>query len=609
MSSRLAACAVAGLLGGWSPLAAQEPTSAQVTPPPPTFTSSVVVTASLEPRPAREIPAVADVVDAEQIERRQANQVVELLRTLPGTAVTQSGSPGKVASLFVRGASSAQTLVVLDGVTLNDPVLGAFDWSATPTEGLERVEVARGPFSALWGSGAVGGVVQLVTRATGARSVSTHLEAGSHDYRRGALSAAAPLGPVALALAGHLRRGEGELANDFYDGEGGRLRADWTALDGLRIGLSGQAGAAHIGIPYDFSGAPSPAREQRSRSGLLALPADWTRGDWSVQVRLASAEGEIDLEDADDPFAASAIDTEREQARATATWNASESFWVAGGAERGRELASTASAFGPGLDGARATTEALFAQAGWSGRRLRVEAGARHDDHSAFGAETSLRGGAVLALSGRARLRASYGESFRAPALGDLYFPSFGNPDLQPETSTSVELGLEGELGAWSARLAAFRTDFEDLIQFDLVTFVPGNIGRARAEGVEATLEARAGAWLGRLDATWLDATDRATGAPLPRRPEWSAALVADHTGARFGAGATVRYVGAREDVGRVALGDHTVVDLRASFTATAWLSPYARIENLFDAAYEEAAGFPAPGRGFAAGVALRSPR
>jgi vitamin B12 transporter len=328
-----------------------------------------------------------------------------------------------------------------------------------------------------------------------------------------------------------------------------------------------------------------------------------------VEARLARSEGALDLEDGNDPFAASAIDTERDQARAVATWSGSDSFWVAGGAERGREVASTSSAFGPGLERARQTTEALFAQAGWAHRRVRVEGGVRRDDHSAFGAETSLRGGAVVALSGRARLRASYGESFRAPALGDLYFPFFGNPELEPETAKSFELGFEGELGALSARLAAFRTDFEDLIQFDLVSFEPSNLGRARARGVETTLEARSGPWRGRLDATWLEATDLATGAPLPRRPKWSAALVADRVGTRFSAGATVRFVGEREDVGRVVLDDHTVVDLRAAWTPAAWLAPYARVENLFDTGYEEAAGFPAPGRGFAAGVALRSPR
>jgi len=448
-----------------------------------------------------------------------------------------------------------------------------------------------------------------VTRPGGARSFGARAEAGSDRYRRVALDGAAPVGALALALSGHLRRGDGALDNDFFDGEGGQLRGDWAPGESLRVGVSGRLGAARIGIPYDYTGAPAPERTQRSRSSLVALPLDWTRGDWSVEARIAAGAGEIEIEDADDPFAASAIDTEREQARAAVTWRPSASFWAAGGADGARETASTASAFGPGLEGARQRAEALFVQAGGSWRRLRLEGGVRRDDHSSFGAATSLRGGAVVELSGRTRARASYGESFRAPSLGDLYFPFFGNPELRPERARSFELGLEGERGPVSARLAAFRTDFEDLIQFDLVTFVPSNIGRARAEGIEATLEARSGAWRGRLDATWLEAVDRVTGAPLPRRPEWSAALVADRAGERFGAGVTLRHVGEREDVGRVPLGAFTVVDLRLSWTPGAVLAPFARIENLFDERYEEAAGFPAPGRGFAAGVALRSPR
>jgi len=161
MRSRLAAIAV-GLLGGWGPLVAQPST--------PTFSSSLVVTASLEPQAEDQVAATVDVVDASEIERRQAELVLDLLRELPGLAVAQSGSPGKVASLFTRGTSSAQTRVLLDGISLNDPVLGAFDWSTLATEGLERIEVARGPFSALWGSGSGSRAARTTTCAAASTS-------------------------------------------------------------------------------------------------------------------------------------------------------------------------------------------------------------------------------------------------------------------------------------------------------------------------------------------------------------------------------------------------------------------------------------------------------
>src|SRR5690606_10857149 len=135
----------------------------------PAFAADIVVTAELDPEQADRVRATVDFIDAAEIERRQAGLALDLLRTVPGLAVTQTGSPGKVASLFLRGGSGAQTLVLLDGVVLNDPALAAFDASTTSTEGLDRIEIVRGPYSALFGSGAIGGVVQLVTREPAGR--------------------------------------------------------------------------------------------------------------------------------------------------------------------------------------------------------------------------------------------------------------------------------------------------------------------------------------------------------------------------------------------------------------------------------------------------------
>jgi len=614
MRSRLAALVAAGLLGGWSPLAAQtSDPGADTTPPPPAFAETVVVTATLAPAPVSEIPASVDVVDAREIAARGVDLVIDLLRTLPGLALTQSGSPGKVASLFTRGTSSAQTLVLLDGVVLNDPVLGAFDWSGEATDGLERVEVVRGPFSALWGSSAVGGVVQLVTHRAERGEAAVRLEAGARDFRRVGLAAGAPFGRFDLDVAGHLRRGEGEVENDFFDSDEGRLRLGLDAGEGWRLGLLARAGAATVGVPYDFLGQPAPQRRQESRSRLAALPVEGLAGDWRFEAQAAVHAAALDLADPGDPFAASSTDTRREQARAVATRRLGDDAWVAGGVEWQGETATTAGAFGPGLDDARQTTRALFAQGSWARGRWRLDAGARRDDNSAFGGETSLKAGAVVALGRssdpRARLRASWGQSFRAPALGDLYYPGFGNPDLRPERGESYELGVEGERGFWTARLTGFENLLEDQIQFDLLRGLPYNIGRARARGVEGLVEGRFAAWRLRAEATRLDTEDRATGEPLPRRPEQSASLLAVWSGRRGDAAATLAWVGARTDVGSVRLAGYATLDLAGSWRLGERFALFARLANALDRDYQEAAGFPAPGRGVAAGVSFRSRR
>jgi vitamin B12 transporter len=595
-----ALAALVGLLGGWSPLAAQAGT-----PQPTSFSSTLVVTASVEPETREDLAATVDVLDRREIETRQASLVLDLLRELPGLAVTQSGSPGKLASVFSRGTSSGQTLVLLDGVVLNDPVLGAFDWSTLATDGLDRVEVVRGPFSALWGSGAVGGVVQLVTRAPDRKRAVLRLEGGSDGYRRAGADAAAPLGSWGLDVAGHRRRGEGVVDNDFFDSDGVRARLELAAGASGRLGWLADAGEATVGLPYDYSGTPSPERRQRSRSRLWALPASWGGASWQVEAEAARHDTHLAISDPDDPFAASTDDARRDRLRATLRRELGGRGWLAAGLEEERESASSSSAFGAGLDDAHATTRAAFAQGSWTPGRLRLDLGVRRDDHSAFGGATSLKAGAVLALGSGARLRASYGESFRAPALGDLYFPGFGNPDLEPERGRSWELGIEGGRRGLTARLIAFDNELENLIQFDLVRGLPYNIGRARSRGLEGGLELRRGAWHARAGATWLDAEDRLTGEPLPRRPEASGDLVCDWSGRRAGAGASVRWVGPRRDVGGVPLAGYGVTDLVGSWSWNARLSSYARVENAFDRTYQEAVGYPAPGRRWVLGLSL----
>jgi len=598
---RFVSVVAAGLLGGWTPIAAQSPPS-----PPPTFDSTVVVTASLE-RPAPADPvATSDVVDASEIERRQAPRALDLLRTLPGLAVARSGSPGKVASLFTRGATSAQTLVLLDGVVINDPVLGGFDWSTLPTVGLEKVEVIRGPLSTLWGSSAVGGVVQLVTRHDGTSSAAVDLEGGSNALRRGALSGGMPLGRADLRLVAQSRRGDGELPNDGFDADDARLRLDVEAAPNLRVGAWVRVASQETGLPYDFFGMPSPRRAQSADSTQVGVPVDAVAGDWRLELRLSASESDLDLSDPDDPFAASTNSTSREQGRFTATRHRGDG-WLGGGVDVERESASTGSAFGPGLADARQDSRAVFAEAGWSGERARVELGARRDEHSESGGETTLRAGAAFRLGASTRLRASWGESFRAPALGDLFFPFFGNPDLEPERGRGWEVGVDLERGAFEGRLVAFENRTRDLIQFDLVRNLPFNIGRARARGLEATARWRREGLAVRLDATRLDAEDRSTGEPLPLRPDWSAALVVDGAVGLWELGGTARTTAERADASGVTLPGYSIVDLRVARRFGARWRPYARVENLLGRDYEEVAGFPAPGRTFAAGLSWRS--
>jgi vitamin B12 transporter len=339
----------------------------------------------------------------------------------------------------------------------------------------------------------------------------------------------------------------------------------------------------------------------------LALPAAWRGEAWRLDARLSRQTLDLELADPDDPFAASRSESEALQGRVVAgrSLGDDEDSWIAFGGDWERQEATSASAFGPGLEADTQRTWAGFGEIHLDRGAWAADLGARRDDNDAFGSHVSGRAGLLYRLGAGLRAHAAWAQGFRAPALGDLYFPGFGNPDLQPERSDSFEAGLTWGGDRRSLDVVAFHSDVDDLIVFDLVTNLPQNIGRARSRGLElgASLSGRR-AW-SRLAVTWLDAEDRDSGEPLARRPKWRGSVVAGRRLARWSLTGTFRHVGDRTDLGGVPLDGYQVLDLAARLEVSPRLAPYARIENLLDEEYEEAAGFPGPGIGYVAGLAV----
>lgn len=605
---------VAGILGGAMPGLGQP--SHGTPPPDPSFEEAIVVTATLAEEEHDQVPSTVTVVDRDEIEARQAVSVAEVLRGVPGVSISRSGAPGKATSIFVRGANSNHTLVLWNGVRLNDPFFGGFDAAFLATEGVTRVEVARGPFSALYGSQAMGGVVQVLTASEPGARVT--LEGGNRDHRRSGASAAFDVGAVRFDVAGHLRRGEGLVDNDFFDGEEAVARALWTLRPGASLGLVARANHSEIGLPFDFSGAPAPERRQERESVQLAVPFAWVSGPWELEAQADVATLDFTLRDPEDPFAESDTESERTAGRVVVTRRLGRGAravdsWAAAGVDWQREEVTDVSAFGVNLDARSQDTQSAFGELFLGVGAWSFDLGIRHDDHDAFGGATTLKLGTAVAAGDGLRLRASYGEGFRAPSIGDLFYPGFGNPDLEPETSESWEVGADwnpgGDGGRWRLSGAAFHTELDQLIVFDFVRALPLNLGRARSRGVETALAYAAPELTARLAATYQDAEDRATGEPLLRRADWSGELAATWRpgwldGGAWALSAFARHVGDRVDFGGVPLPRHEVLDLAVAYRWTRHVEPRARLENLLDEDYEEVAGFPAPGRTLIVGLA-----
>lgn len=586
---------------------------------PPRVAADVVVTAEAVPQDASSVGVATTVLDRAAIERSRAATVAELLRTVPGVDVAQSGGPGGVTSLFLRGTNSNSVLVLVDGVKLNSPYFGGVDLSSLGTANVERIEVVRGPFSALWGSEALGGVVHVVTRRAEADGFSgrAHLGLGNASTREGGVQAALRDGALGVTAGFRRTTAGGDLPNEFFSGTDLSAAVELQVAPDVKAGVTVRRDTSRTGIPFTGEAA-TPRRATTADATAVSVPLSLTLGPATkLEATGTFATDEPTYSDPDDPwgFTFSETRARRVGGRLVLSHTAGANR-VSVGADLERTKVDNEDSYGVQLDGLTTRTWSLFAEDRLSvaGDRLAITAGVRRDEHDAFGASTNPRLAVSWRVSPALRLRAAAGSAFRAPTTGELYYPFSGNAALEPERSTSVEAGAEWTLAPGAVLEATFfRSDVKDLIRYDFALQRNLNVGRARSTGAEAALRAALSpsSWA-RASYTWLDAEDRDTGLPLLRRPRHRASLT---VGRELGRGASAEltglWVGARDDVDattylRVTSPAYFRVD--GALTAPPLLlgfSPFVRATNLLGRDYAEVAGYPSPGRRYVAGLDL----
>ncbi len=582
------------------------------------FAGEIVVTATGEPTPARDVPAAATVFDRQSIDDAGAETASELLRRVPGVMVSRAGEEGAVTSVFTRGTNSNHTLVLFDGVRLNSPYFGGYDFSQIPTVGLERLEVVRGPFSALWGADAVGGVVNVIP-ARGRRGVQATLvtEGGGGSWARVEGTVAWGQEGVDLLLSGFHREGKGELSNSGFETDQWMLDLGYSWGKGNRLAFVGQNLAADLEIP--FSGAMlTPHRRQSSEQTVLAVPLrlEMTNG-WNLELTLSHVDRGFSYRDPDDPGGFTSSDTQADSdgVRVASHHRLGRHALTWGGEWRGDSV-TDGSSFGVNLEDRSVHVSSGFVQDSWAaGHGVHLVAGARWDEADEWGSQVSPRAGVAWRVAPGWGVFAAYGEAFRQPSVGELYYPMSGNPDLAPESSRSWEVGIRRQCRRFELEweLHLFRTDIDHLIQFDYASFAFANVAEARITGAELGLVRKiSGDVSGRVALTWLGTKDD-QGQQLLRRPEWSgSATVSGGFLETVRGDLTVRWVGPRDDVDPVTLsrlgaGGYLTADLALAWKAMEGFELTARIVNLGDRRYQEVLGYPAPCRRLMVGVRLQA--
>lgn len=582
------------------------------------FKEEITVTATGEAIQTKDVPVPTTVISRDEIDDSQLEGVSDLLRRVPGMTIMRSGNEGKVTSAFTRGTNSAQTLVLFDGVRLNSPYVGGYDLSLLTTAGLERVEVARGPYSALWGADAIGGVLNAIPRIGHPGFDATIFgEGGETGWRRLQGDVTFGSSHFNVFLSGLHRAGDGELENDDFETQQGLLNVGWNWTNGSRLSVVAQNVESETGIPFVTPGIPTLERRQKTEQRLIAVPFRWTLNKkWTLQLVASEVTRTFDFSDPEDPWGLteSTTNADTRDARLASNHFIGSHTFTWGGEWREDEVTDVSN-LGENLDGATDEVVSAFLQDVWqAGDKLRLILGVRWDDTETWGSEVSPRAHLGWKLTSFTELRIGYGQAFRQPSLGELYFPVSGNPDLEPETSKSweIDIVMTPKDGRNRWQLNFFNTDLDNLIEFDFAGYTNENIGSATTRGIELVMNtALTNDFYQLVQATWLDTEDD-QGQPLLRRPEWSGSYTL--TGSfwdRVRGDLTVIYTGARWDVDattfeRVEIGGFATVDVSIAWQVYKELEITVRAVNLLDREYQAVRGYPMPGRRFMGGLRLR---
>jgi len=587
--------------------------SAQTQP----LSDQIIVTASSVPQSLESTPASVSVITRDDIEKQQARDVADVLREVPGLSIARTGSPGKSTTLFIRGGSSKQVLVLWNGVEMNNAYLSGYNFGPLSTAGVERIEVIRGPYSALYGSEAVSGVVNVLT--TPVRSaLSVDVEGGGRGLRNGSVSGALVNGIWTAYGSAERRADDGFAPNDDFGSDTFTAGIQSAPRSDFSIGLLGRHNRYDLGIPRNANAestafVPSLHRRDQGSESQFSIPIRVDAGGLRYDVRLADSEQNEKFGDPDAPFGPELgnTDSSTRSARLSAQSSRTAAGVLTIGGELDRSSVDHTDSYGLDVRHRSRGSRAMFVEDSFSRQfaraSLQLSIGARYDRFDTFGSQVSPRVAAAW-IVGNSKLRGAYGAGFRAQAIGELYSPFFGNPQLGAEHSRNVEVGFDRAAGRSLVSLTAFRSDYDNLISYDVVANRFGNINRARSQGVEVGASHRLGSLTGSLSYTFLHAVDLATNQQLARRPKNSGSASLAYDFHPFAADLIVVYQGQRPDVtdlvpfGGVVSSAYTTADVVLHYNAGSF-SPFVKIENATNRKYDEVFGYPSPGRRVVAGV------
>ena len=566
----------------------------------------VLISANRQVESRTATSAANTVFTRADIDRLQPTSVTDLLARVPGVQVAPTGGRGSVPGIFIRGTKAAQSLVLVDGVRIANATSGDSGLQFLDVDQIERVEVLRGSRSAVYGSDAMGGVIQIFTRRSSGPGLQPRLRlaAGSNQTWQRSLGLSGGDEATRFNLGASLDETAGidstgpsfasDGDHDAYRNRSLNLSLSHVFNERFEAGLNllDSQGRSEYDNPFGgfdpvtFDSFGQKPYTDFSVSSLGSYFDSQLSDAWHSRLELAHSENRDDKRDklSDERFV---FNTYRDQV----TWQndlalgEQHSLLVGGDWYEDRVHGST-----DFTEDSR-WNRAAFIQHRFSGERFSTELGVRRDQNQQFGGQTTWSGSLGIPLDTRNDVLLSYSEGFRAPTFNDLYYPQFSNPELSPERSKSVELQWRSQLTEQSRlETSLYRTDLRDAIIFGDGS-IPRNVASARINGFELALAQQWGEWRSQLGLALLDPRDRDSGHTLARRARRTLSLDLDRQFERFSVGGSWQAVSASYDdeSNRNRIGGYGLLGLRAGWAATDEVKLEAKLDNLLDKTYSRA--------------------
>ncbi len=594
MSKRLTASVLSALAIA-APTHAEESTGLPIT-----------VTATRFKESTKSVIAPVTVVTKDQIQRHSWTSLSEVLRNQPSLEVRGNGGKGQNTSVYMRGFSAAQSLILVDGMRLSRGSMGSADISTIPLNQVERIEIIRGARASVYGADAVAGVINIITRSSQTDSgqrVTTGI--GSDGYANADWS-----GKMVASAADIIKAGAA------YSRENGYNIKPNSTNTGDEHGYWSKN--AQVNEEHKFSddwrvfGSARLLQMQNDYAGYSSELQGYT-ADQSYQVAL-----ETSTEDYQSSWIVQYADTDylsgfnKQQSKDDATYKnytdqttlgwynlipLSHGFSLGGGIDWRENRLKSGSAYTAQTHSTGEYALVQYEQDVWS-----WELSGRNDDNSAYGSHQTWRTGAGWAFMPDYRLTANYSTAFRAPSFVDLYYPApYGNPDLSPEEAKGGEVGLEGQTALFQWKISAYRSLVENMIVAPAPTYYPENIGHARLQGVETEVSFATGVVRHHVSADFADPKDEETGKQLKERAHQSYKWQAETSWQKWDAATSWMFQGERfaDDDNTIEMGGYSLWDVSAGYHLLPQLRLGGRIDNLFDKDYQTAYGYETPGRSY----------